>query len=87
MEPQWTQGIEKRTICTFYYALFILNSVIALLMLGGLVGTIASSKKMSNPIFWLFILVEVGLISIGVLNALFLYVICERALVEEKKRD
>ncbi len=87
MEPQWTKGIEKRTICTFYYALFILNSIIAVLMVGGLVGTIAASKKLSQPVFWLFILVQVGLLSIGVLNALFLYVICERALVDEKKQQ
>jgi hypothetical protein len=87
MEPQWTKGIEKKTICTFYYALFILNSVIAIVMVGGLVGTIAASKKLSSPVFWLFILVEVGLLAIGVLNALFLYVICERALVDEKKRE
>jgi hypothetical protein len=85
MEPAWTKGIEKRTICTFYYALFILNCVIAALMVAGLVGTIAASKKLSSPVFWLFILVQIGLLSIGVLNALFLYVICERALVDEKK--
>ena len=85
MEPSWTKPIDKRTICSFYYALFILNLVIAFLGVVGLVGTIAVSKKLGAPTFWLFILVQIGLLSIGVLNALFLYVICERALVEEKK--
>lgn len=87
MEPQWTKQFDKRTICTFYYALFLLNAIIAVLMAVALVGTIYSSKKLSSPIFWLFILVQLGIMSIGVLNALFLYVICERALVDEKKKD
>lgn len=84
MEPKWTKSIDKRTICSFYYALFILNLVIASFGAVGLVGTIYVSKRLTNPIFWLFILVQLGLLGIAVLNALFLYVICERALVDEK---
>ena len=84
MEPTWTKSIDKRTICTFYYALFILNLVIAAFGAAGLVGTIFVSKKLTSPIFWLFILVQLGLLGIAVLNALFLYVICERALEEKK---
>ncbi len=87
MEPQWTKSIEKNTICTFYYALFILNLVIASFGLLGIVGTIYVSKRLTNPTFWLFILVQMGLLGIAVLNALFLYVICERALEDEKKKD
>lgn len=87
MEPQWTKSIDKRTICTFYYALFVLNLVIASVGLFGIVGTIYVSKRLTSPTFWLFILVQAGLLGIAVLNALFLYVICERALEDEKKRQ
>jgi len=84
MEPKWTKSIDKRTICTFYYALFILNLVIASFGAAGLVGTIYVSKRLTSPVFWLFVLVQLGLLGIAVLNELFLYVICERALEEKK---
>jgi hypothetical protein len=85
MEPKWAQSIDKRTICSFYYALFILNLIIASVGAVGLVGTIYVSKRLASPVFWLFILVQLGLLGIAVLNALFLYVICERALEEKKE--
>jgi len=79
MEPEWMAKISSSSICTFYYAFFVAYVIIAAIALVGLVF-ILSSKLPLN------IKLSVGFqslisISLGVLLALFQYMVCDRALL------
>ncbi len=83
MEPEWTKGIKSRTVCDYYYVLFIFNAaacvfalltgIPALMMLNGTVA-----YKILNLIF------IVGAIALTFFNALFIYLLCDRSLLGEK---
>jgi hypothetical protein len=81
MEPpaNWTENIADSTLCGYFYIFFIIFSLWAALSLIGGIWFFVSSKV---SVGILVTIVFNTLISFGIsaTSALFLYLICERAL-------
>lgn len=77
--PQWTDPIADTTLCGYFYVFFVIYSVLAALAVVGAVYMLATTKITGGLVG---IVLFSKLISIGILGttALFLYLICERAL-------
>lgn len=80
MEPEWTKAISSRTVCDFYYILFIIRAVVLALLLGAFLYTLVLARKSVNPMTGPILFTQVGAILILLLDTLFNYLICERAL-------
>ena len=80
MEPSWTKDIQKRPICDFFYFLFVLRITLAVIVLVTLMITFAYMKKMPPGVSAIMIPFQLGVMVIAVIEALFLYVLCERTL-------
>ena len=84
MERQWTDNISDNILCTYFYVFFVIFAVWAgLSLIGGVfifVKTKMSSGMLIASIF--HILLSFG---ISATSALFLYLICERALKPSAK--
>ena len=80
MEPEWTKAISSRTVCDFYYILFIIRAVVLALLIGAFVYTLAVARKSVSPMTGPILFTQVGAILILLLDTLFNYLICERAL-------
>lgn len=77
--PEWTQKISNNLLCNYFYIFFIIFSVWAgLSLLGGI--WVFISTKMSFGILVAFILNIIISFGISATSALFLYLICNRAL-------
>ena len=77
--PQWTNKIPNYVLCDYYYIFFIIFSVWAVLsLLGGI--WIYASTKMAIGMFVAFIFNVLISFGIAATSALFMYLICERAL-------
>ena len=84
--PQWTDKIPSGVICNYFYVFFIIFAVWAALSLLGGVWIFATSKM---SIGMLIAVIFNILLSFGIsaTSALFLYLICERALKPGAVRD
>lgn len=80
MEPSWTKDIQKRPICDFFYFLFVLRVTLAVIVLFTLMLTFIYMKKMPPGLSLVMIPFQFGVMAIAVIEALFLYVLCERSL-------
>ena len=79
-EPQWANKISNSLICNYFYIFFVIFAVWAALALFGGLMIFASRSKMT---FGMLIAVIINvLLSFGIsaTTALFLYLICDRAL-------
>ncbi len=77
--PQWTDKIPNTVLCNYFYVFFVIFAVWAALSLLGGVWIFATTKL---SIGMLVAIVFNILLSFGIsaTSALFLYLICERAL-------
>ena len=77
--PQWTDMISNNVVCGYFYVFFIIFSVWAGLSLLGGVWIFATTKMSVGMLIAIIfnILLSFG---ISATSALFLYLICERAL-------
>jgi hypothetical protein len=77
--PQWTDKIPNSTICGYFYVFFIIFAVwAALSLLGGV--WIFATTKMSLGVLVGIIFNIILSFGISATSALFLYLICDRAL-------
>jgi hypothetical protein len=79
MEPDWMTKISSASICSFYYAFFVAYAIVAVIALIGLVMILTSKLPLG-------IKLSIGFqslisIALGVLLALFQYMVCDRALL------
>jgi len=79
MEPDWMTKISSSSICSFYYAFFVAYVIVAVIALIGLIMILTSKLPLSFKL-------SVGFqslisIALGVLLALFQYMVCDRALL------
>jgi hypothetical protein len=79
MEPKWTEKIASSTICNYFYVFFVIFAVWAAISVLGGVWVFATTKMGFGML--LAVLFNT-LLSFGIsaTSALFLYLICERAL-------
>ncbi len=77
--PQWTDKIADNVLCNYFYVFFIIFAVWAALSLLGGVWIYATTKMSFGMLIGVIfnILLSFG---ISATSALFLYLICERAL-------
>ncbi len=77
--PQWTDKIPSAVICNYFYVFFVIFAVWAALSLLGGVWIFATTKMSVGLLVGVIfnILLSFG---ISATSALFLYLICERAL-------
>lgn len=83
--PEWTKKISSNAVCNWYYILFIANCVIIGLVLLYMFGVMPFLRLPKG------VLIGQGftaLISgaIVIVNALFLYVMCDRSLLEPSRQ-
>jgi len=77
--PQWTDSISNSTLCDYFYIFFVIFSVWAgLSLLAGI--WVFSSSKMTLGMLVAVIINIILSFGISATSALFLYLICERAL-------
>ncbi len=83
---QWTDKIPSSVLCNFFYVFFIVYSVLAgLSLLGGIV--IFTTTKMTFGSLLANMFNTVLAFGISITLALFLYLICERALKPELEAE
>jgi len=85
-DSQWTDVIADSTLCGYFYVFFVLFSVWAgLSFLGGVYIFATSKMSVGHLVYILFnIIISFG---ISATSALFLYLICERALKPHQRRQ
>lgn len=84
MEHQWTDNIPDNILCTYFYVFFVIFAVWAgLSLIGGVFIFVKTKMSPGMLIASIFhILLSFG---ISATSALFLYLICERALKPSAK--
>lgn len=77
--PEWTENITSATLCNYFYIFFIIFAVWAAISLLGGIWIFATTKMSLGMLVGIIfnILLSFG---ISATSALFLYLICERAL-------
>jgi energy-coupling factor transporter transmembrane protein EcfT len=79
MEPDWMTKISSVSICSFYYAFFVAYAVVAVIAIIGLVLILFTKLPLSFKLSLAFqSLINIAL---GILLALFQYMVCDRALL------
>ena len=78
--PQWTDSISNSTLCDYFYIFFVIFSVWAGLSLLAGIWVFSSSSKMTLAMLFGVIINIILSFGISATSALFLYLICERAL-------
>jgi hypothetical protein len=77
-EPAWSKEIPNSTVCTWFYALAMLNLFVGI---AGVIGSIYLTSIGKSP-FGLIIFM--GFVTfIAFINMWFLFLMCNRALHEE----
>jgi len=80
VKKQWSDNISNVVLCDFFYIFFIIYSVFAALSFLGGVYLFTTSYKMSLPMLIGLIINIILSFGISATSALFLYLICDRAL-------
>lgn len=71
-EPNWSKNISNSSVCTWFYALAIVNAFFAI---AGIVLVLMSNKVTMPTVFT--VLLSAG---VGFTNAWFLFLVCNRGL-------
>ena len=79
VEPQWMQSIPSKVICQYFFVIFVLVAVLAALVVASDVMRLLSPKN-KGGVFSL--LRSLLILALPVVNALFLYILCSRSLLE-----
>ena len=77
--PQWTEKIPDNVICNYFYIFFVIFAVWAALSLLGGVWIFATTKMTLGMLVGIMFNIVLSF-GISATSALFLYLICERAL-------
>ena len=77
-EIETTKGISNETVCNYFYALFIIISILAGLSLASDIALTIRKPSVG----WMFLLRTIVVFSLAVANSLFLYIMCARTLLK-----
>ena len=80
MEPEFTKTIPNQVVCDFYYILFWIRFVIGALFMIGALYTFVQARKIASTSLWILFFTQIGALAIIVIDTLFNYLICTRAL-------
>jgi hypothetical protein len=86
MEDSWMNSIASSTVCGWFYFLFVWQSIMAAFAILGVFGVAFMGGKMGFSKAMRLSQMAVLLVSAGiaVASALFMYILCERAIVENQ---
>ncbi len=80
-EPEWMKGIASSTICTYFYILFLVVGVAAaIVVLSDLAYVVGSGGRRG----YMLLLRSLVALALPLINALFLYIMCARSLLERR---
>lgn len=77
-EVDWTKSIDNATICRYYYVLFFLALAVSAYVL---YADIRLSMTYPTKLKWVPF-ANIPALVLGILNALFLYILCSRSLLK-----
>lgn len=78
-EIETTKGISNETVCNYFYALFIIVSILAGL---ALINDVRIGMMIRPSMGIPLILRSVVVLALAVANSLFLYIMCARSLLK-----
>lgn len=83
-EPDFLKQISNTTVCTWFYILFVVNAIVAIV---AIISAVYMSLVLKvNVGYKLMYLVMYSLaIAVPLINATFYYILCERALPAKKR--
>jgi hypothetical protein len=82
-EPAWSKSyFSSSTVCTWFYALAILNAIIAV---AGVIGAVILSTRGKGGAATLIPLLVSG--GLGFINAWFLFLMCNRGINKDSFRN
>jgi hypothetical protein len=79
MEPEWMKQIPNSNICYYFYVMFALVAALA-----GIILLSDAYLLLRGKLSILTLLRSIIAFAIPVVNALFLYILCARSLLEKK---
>jgi hypothetical protein len=77
-EADWMKGISNETVCGYFYYVFLITAVFAAIILFWELSVVARNPKAGIG----GILRTLPTLVLAVVNTLFLYIICSRALLK-----
>ena len=77
-EDDWMAGISNETICNYYYVMFIVMCVLVALVLLSEFSAMSRNPKAGM----IGLLRTLPTLVLAVVNTLFIYIICSRALLK-----
>lgn len=80
-EPEWMKKIPSKTVCGYYYVIFIFNAVIAALTMF-LMVFVLPFLGLPKGVMLGQTLVSALVLGLAVANSLFLYIVCDRSLLQ-----
>jgi hypothetical protein len=85
MEPDWTKKIASSSMCTYFYVIFVINAIAAAFAVVSVLFMFGNTPTGTSMIWQIFtVLLTLIAIAIPFLNALFMFMLCNRALLEPK---
>jgi hypothetical protein len=77
-ESDWMKGISNETVCGYFYYVFLVTAVFAAIILFWELSLVARNPKAGIG----GVLRTLPTLVLAVVNTLFLYIICSRALLK-----
>jgi len=87
MEPEWMKSVPSSTICNTYYFLFVGYAVVSAVMLFQFIFGVIGVKGMGAGVKFALSILYVFALLVGVTLAMFLYLMCDRALLADNKKS
>ena len=86
MEPTWTKQIPSSVICDTYYVFFVLYAVIFSVVLFNAAYTLFLTKGLNPALKIVLFLMNGIMASFAVTLMLFMYLMCDRALIAPQQK-
>ena len=83
-EPDFLKQISNTTVCTWFYILFVVNAIVAIVAIISAVYMSLVLKVNVGYKLMYFVMYSLA-IAVPLINATFYYILCERALPAKKR--
>ncbi len=80
-QPEWMKKISSNTVCNYFYVIFIINAILAGLSIV-LMVFVLPFLGLSSAALLGQTLTTALVLGLAVVNSLFLYIVCDRSLLQ-----
>ena len=87
MEPTWTKQIPSSLICDTYYTFFVVYAVIFVVVLLNAGMTLFATKGLNAGLKVILFLMNGVFAAFAVTLMLFMYLMCDRALIAPQQKS